>query len=132
MMPAPCSSSFPCNPRSIERWNHLPVPTPSRNPTATANRLHPEVAESAERAKAVAHGAIDRTADAAASAVDAAVSRGAQWRAAQQRLADDAVACMRANPLAAVGLAFGPVSSSAACSAGVTRSRAGACGHRAG
>ncbi len=37
------------------------------------NRLHPEVAESAERAKAVAHGAIDRTADAAASAVDAAV-----------------------------------------------------------
>ncbi|AST35467.2 MULTISPECIES: hypothetical protein [Ralstonia solanacearum species complex] len=71
------------------------------------NLIHPEVAESAERAKAVAHGAIDRAADAAASAVDVAVSRGAQWRAAQQRLADDAVACMRANPLAAIGLAFG-------------------------
>ncbi|MGR0117787.1 hypothetical protein [Ralstonia pseudosolanacearum] len=59
-----------------------------------------DVAESAERVRAVAHQAIDRTAD-------AAVSRGAQWRVAQQRLADDAVACMRANPLATIGLAFG-------------------------
>ncbi|MGE0985518.1 hypothetical protein [Ralstonia pseudosolanacearum] len=66
-----------------------------------------DVAESAERVRAVAHQAIDRTADTAASAVDAAVSRGAQWRVAQQRLADDAVACMRANPLATIGLAFG-------------------------
>ncbi|WP_197386345.1 DUF883 C-terminal domain-containing protein [Ralstonia pseudosolanacearum] len=71
------------------------------------NPIRPGVAESAERARAVAHEVIDRTADVAASAVDAAVSRGAQWRVAQQRLADDAVACMRANPLATIGLAVG-------------------------
>ncbi|CAH0446606.1 hypothetical protein [Ralstonia syzygii] len=71
------------------------------------NLIRPEAAESAGRAKAAAHEAIDRTADAAVSAVDAAVSHGAQWRAAQQRLVDDAVACMRANPLATIGLAFG-------------------------
>jgi ElaB/YqjD/DUF883 family membrane-anchored ribosome-binding protein len=69
--------------------------------------IREDVAQAAERAKATTAQAIDRTADAAATALDEAAAKRDQWRASQQRLMTNAVDCMRTHPLATIGLAFG-------------------------
>ncbi len=69
--------------------------------------IRDDVVQAAERVKATTVEAIDRTADAAATALDRASAKRAQWRASQQRLTADAVDCMRTHPLATIGLAFG-------------------------
>lgn len=71
------------------------------------NLIRDDVVQAAERMKATTAEAIDRTADAAATALDKAAAKREQWRASQQRLTDDAVECMRTHPLATIGLAFG-------------------------
>lgn len=74
---------------------------------ANGNLIRDDVAQAAERMKATTAQAIDRTADAAATALDEAAIRREQWRASQQRLMSDAAECMRSHPLASIGLAFG-------------------------
>ena len=74
---------------------------------ANGNLIRDDVAQAAERVKATTAQAIDRTADAAATALDEAAARRDQWSASQQRLMSDAADCMRAHPLATIGLAFG-------------------------
>nr|WP_311529651.1 hypothetical protein [uncultured Ralstonia sp.] len=74
---------------------------------ANGNLIRDDVAQAAERVKATTAQAIDRTADAAATALDEATAKRDQWRASQQRLMRDAADCMRSYPLATIGLAFG-------------------------
>jgi ElaB/YqjD/DUF883 family membrane-anchored ribosome-binding protein len=71
------------------------------------NLIRDDVAQAAQRVKATTAEAIDRTADAAATALDEAAAKREQWCASQQQLMSDAAECMRTHPLATIGLAFG-------------------------
>lgn len=85
--------------------------TPETNPFPKSdghgNLIRNDVAQAAERVKATTAQAIDRTADAAATALDEAAVKREQWRTSQQRFLSDAADCMRTHPLATIGLALG-------------------------
>lgn len=82
-------------------------PNPFPKSDANGNLIRSDVAQATERVKATTAQAIDRVADAASTALDEAAAKRDQWRASQQRLVSDAADCMRAHPLATIGLAFG-------------------------